>query len=256
MKKEFKPVSEFSVVKFYQTTDYDIFKKLPFNRDVDMTHVKELVESMKKYGFKGTIQVIQTSFIDGKESLYNLDGQHRVAAARIAGVPVNFEVTKCTTKRETVDMISMLNNSSKSWGTDTFLKVWSDLGLDEYIMMKEILNSTGIQITPLVYALTGSLRMVEFRKGTMQFPNIEESRKIIKQLLELNQYISTKSYCRRGIIGVMRMEGYDHKKMMQAVKGYAKNLNFPDGELAIRSLLIEFMEKEGMISKKTKKKVA
>jgi hypothetical protein len=243
-------MKNFKEVKFLETTDYDLFHKLPFNRDVDNAHVKELVESIKKYGFKGVIQVIETSFIDGIEKFYKLDGQHRVAAARIAGVPVTFELTVCKTKRETVEMISALNNSSKAWGTKTFLNVWGSLGLEEYVMMKEIQGLTQIQITPLVMALTGSTRMVEFRKGTMSIPNEKEAKKVIKQLLELNEFLPTKAYCRRGIISVMRMEGYNHSKMMKDVRSYAKNLDFPESELPLKDILIRFLDIKGNKVKK------
>ena len=188
----------FKKISYFETSEYEIFNLLPFNRDVDQAHVRSLVESMTKNGFKGVVQIIETSFIDGGATkLYILDGQHRVAAAKLANLPVRFELTKCETKRETVELISEMNNSSKSWGTSIFLNVWKGLGIEEYMMLDKAKSDTGFQITPLIEVFTGESKMKAFRKGTMSFPNIEESNIVLKQMLELNKYFPKKIKIKR-----------------------------------------------------------
>ena len=92
----------FKTVTYFESTDYSIFKLLPFNREVDKAHVKTLVESMRLHGFKGVSQIIRTKIIDGTEQFYIVDGQHRIAAAKQLGLPIRFELTELKTKKEKV----------------------------------------------------------------------------------------------------------------------------------------------------------
>ena len=108
-KKEF----QFEVVTYLQSDKYELFSYLPFNRPVDNAHVNKLMESMKIHGFKGVIQVIKTSFIEGVTKYYILEGQHRFAAAMRLGIPFKFELTELVSQKETAEFIAELNNSAK-----------------------------------------------------------------------------------------------------------------------------------------------
>jgi len=236
VKNNHKPIDEvFQVVTYFMTKKYHLFHSLPFNRAVCGVHVNELAESMTKHGFKGVVQIIKTSFIEGVKRMYILDGQHRIVAAMRLGIPFAFELTELKTLEETADFISTLNNSAKGWGTSQFLKVWAGLGLPEYLKLQEVFHSTGFQITPLVEAYTYSQQMKPFRAGKMKFPNEAESDLIIEQLVEMNKFLPKKAFCRRTIIRLMRQPKYNHKTMMSAVKKYVDVCgNFSENETELR----------------------
>jgi hypothetical protein len=228
----------FKTVPYFESTDYSIFKFLPFNRDVDKAHVKTLVESMRLHGFKGVIQIIKTKFINGKLEYYVVDGQHRISAASQLGLPIRFELTELNTRLQTAEFISQLNTSAKSWGTANFLYVWSSLGIEEYVKLARVQKETGFQITPLLEAYLFTSDQADYRKGKMTFTNESQSDKIIEQMIELNQYMPSKAFCRRAIIRVMRNPKYNHKKMLNAIKQYVNLVGaFTENERALKAEL-------------------
>lgn len=228
----------FTQVVYFETKDYSMFNLLGFNRKVDSAHVKRLVESMKAHGFKGVVQIIKTKFIDGVERYYIVDGQHRIAAAKQLGLPIRFELTELKTRVETADFIAELNTSMKSWGTANFLKVWSDLNIEEYVKLETIQKETGFQITPLLEAYLFTSCQVLYRKGKMKFPNEAESDKIIQQMIDLNKYLPNKAFCRRAVVRVMRNPKYNHKKMLGAVKQYVNLVgSFTENERSLKAEL-------------------
>jgi hypothetical protein len=228
----------FKQVTFFETTDYSMFNLLNFNRKVDSAHVKRLVESMKVHGFKGVVQIIKTKFIDGVVRYYVVDGQHRIAAAKQLNLSVRFELTELQTRVETADFIAELNTSMKSWGTANFLTVWADLDIEEYVKLGRIQKETGFQITPLLEAYLFTSCQVLYRKGKMKFTNEIESDKIVKQMVDLNQYLPNKAFCRRAIVRVMRNPKYNHKKMLNAVKQYINLVGaFTENERSLKGEL-------------------
>jgi len=234
----------FKNVTYFETTDYSIFKLLQFNRKVDKAHVKKLVESMKKNGFKGVIQIIKTKFIDGVMRYYVVDGQHRLAAAQQLGIPIRFELTELNTKMETAQFIAELNTSAKSWGTSNFLQVWSDMAIEEYVKLIQIQKETGFQITPLLEAYLGTSDQTDYRKGTMKFPNEENSDKIVSQMVDLNKFLPNKAFCRRAVVRVMRNPKYDHKKMKKAVSNFFDLVGgFSENERELKSQLDKLVQK-------------
>ena len=68
--------------KIQQTTDYGIFKKVPFNRQKDKNHVKEL----QKIILKENLLHLHPILINEKMEI--IDGQHRLEAAEALGLPI------------------------------------------------------------------------------------------------------------------------------------------------------------------------
>lgn len=213
---------DFKKVNYFETSEYSVFNNLPFNRNVDGSHVKKLVSSMKKNGFKGVIQIIKTKFIDGVLRYYVVDGQHRVAAAMQLNIPIKFELTELGSKRETAEFIAELNTSAKSWGTANFLEVWSAMEIEEYIKLARIQKDTGFQLTPLLEAYLETSNQLDYRRGKMKFPNEANSDLIIKQMVDINKYLPTKAFCRRAVVKAMRNPKYKHSKMKKAIANFVQ----------------------------------
>lgn len=233
----------FKKVNYFESADYKIFNTLPFNRNVDKTHVKRLVNSIKKNGFKGVIQIVKTKFIDGVMRYYVVDGQHRLAAAMQLNVPIRFEMTELKTKRQTAEFLKDLNTSAKSWGTTNFLEVWSSLDIQEYVTLSKIQKDTGFQITPLLECYLETSNQNDYRDGLMRFPNEKNSDKIIKQMIELNKFLPSKAFCRRAIVKAMRNPKYNHKKMKKAISDFVKLTGgFTENEKALRAELDKLID--------------
>jgi hypothetical protein len=202
---------KFKTVNFFATNDYSQFNFFEFNRPIDKNHVNKLAKSMKKRGFTGALIVIRTATVDGIEKLYILDGQHRFMASKQLGIDFKFEIVDIKTELDLAHYIADVNNSSKAWGTNQFLDVWSQMKITEYVKLQEVYKETKIQITPLVMVYTGIASMNDFRGGTMTFPDVDKSNQIIEQIMDLKGLLPTKAFCRRAIIRVMRKETYNHE---------------------------------------------
>jgi hypothetical protein len=234
----------FKKVDVLKTNDYSLFNLFSFNREIKQSHVKELVESMKKYGFQGSLQVVYTSCIDGVKRYYVADGQHRLFAAKQLGLPIKFEIVKLKTKKECINFVAELNTTSSGWVSANFLDSFSDLGTSEYVKLKVLQKETGFQLTPLLEAFLFSSDQKAYRKGEMKFPNEKHSLEIINQMIDLNNYLPSKAFCRRAIVRVMRNPKYNHKKMLNAIKEYNKLVgSFTENERGLKVELERLLEK-------------
>jgi hypothetical protein len=232
----------FKTVNHYETTDYSVLKLFPFNREIKRSHVKTLVENMRVYGFSSVIQVVKTNVINGIVNYYIADGQHRVEAAKQLGLAVKFNVIEFDNKLDIVDYVAKLNSSSQKFSASNYLNTWSKVEVSEYVKIESVVKETGFQITPVLEAYLFSSNQTDYRNGKMKFPNEVESDKIIKQMIETNQFLPTKAFCRRSLVRVMCNKKYDHKKMITAIKNYKKLVgNFSENELEYRKELEKLM---------------
>lgn len=227
---------------FFQSNDYSLFNFFDFNRKVDKNHVNKLAESMKVRGFRGAIIVIKTSLVDGIERLYILDGQHRFSSAEQLGIDFKFEIVEIKTELALAQYIADVNNSSKAWGTNQFLNVWSDMKIKEYVKLQDVFTKTKIQITPLVMIYNGTSDMKAFRKGSIEFKDEAKSDVIVDQIMDLGTLLPTKAFCRRAIIKTMRDDRYNHATMKPLIERYAKVIGFTENEVELKNELFNLLD--------------
>lgn len=226
---------DFKTETIYTSKDYKQFNFLDFNRVVSSSHVRLLMSEMDKHGFVGVMQVIYVQDSDGVYRYYIIDGQHRFTAAVRLGIYIKFQITELNSRREVANLTASLNTSAKGWGTANFLSVWSSMGIKEYVKLDSIRQSSGFQITPLLEAYLETSSQMEYRKGTMKFPNESKSDAIIKQMVELDEYLPKKAFCRRTIVKVMRQAKYNHDKMRSAIINYSTLMGgFTENEKELR----------------------
>lgn len=98
-----------------QTTNYDIFKSITSNREVNNSHVRTLVKAISKKNLLHLNPVICNS------SLEVIDGQHRLEAAKFLGVPVFYIVDNNIGKAD----IANINSNSKNWSIMDYINFWT-----------------------------------------------------------------------------------------------------------------------------------
>lgn len=87
------------------TTDYKIFGQITSNREVDKKHVKKLIKNISENNLLHLNPII----VNGNMEV--IDGQHRLEAAQILGVPVFYFMDENVDKTH----ISKLNSVKKDW---------------------------------------------------------------------------------------------------------------------------------------------
>lgn len=120
----------------HESTDYDKFELLSFNRNVVKT--KALRASMSKYGFLSPypIHVIK----NGKGKLQIKAGHHRFFVARALNIPVKYVISEDTAS------IYELEKATIKWTLNDFLVSFAKDGNPNYLAVQSYCEETGISI--------------------------------------------------------------------------------------------------------------
>ena len=143
------------------TNDYNMFKYIDGNRDVNKLHLKRLRESIaEKYI---TVPII----INEKNQI--IDGQHRFQSARDLNKPVYY------IKIDGLDLqdVQRLNTNTKNWTADAYLDGYCRLGLPDYIKYREYKNKYGFGHNEVSALLLNNTRYhggrnLDFKNGTFK----------------------------------------------------------------------------------------
>jgi hypothetical protein len=94
-----------SIPQLLVTTDYDQFKIIDSNREVNKNHLRKLINSIESKNLLYLFPLV----INNKMEV--IDGQHRLSAAKELGIPVYYMIDNTITKAD----IAMMNSNRKGW---------------------------------------------------------------------------------------------------------------------------------------------
>lgn len=165
----------------FETTNYDMFKTNEYQRSLDQKNVSRLVESFKSDGYiKG-----KPILVDMNMMIY--DGHHRLAAAKIAQVPITYLVQNDLTP---INLIHL--NEQLPWRSPDYLDFWCKMGNENYIRFKEIVTKYKIPPNVLMKLSTTHQKPYckNFRLGTFVFTEKQKNHFIytfdkVQEILDL-----------------------------------------------------------------------
>ena len=199
---------------------YEIFPKL--NRKIDESNVRQLVESFKQFGTASAkVTIIKTKSVTGRVKLFQGDGQHSIIAAGRLGLPllvVTVELADDTLLNVT-KYVAALNNNAKAWSTHNFLNAFACNGIDEYKIVGNMVEQSGLTITDMLYIFLGSASRENnntFKSGKLKFIDYNDSYELWEAVCSVKQYIPNKAYARRAIYPIFRM-AKDYKRMAKVI---------------------------------------
>ena len=124
LKNKFKPVGT-----IYETTDYDAFTLLDFNRDAKPR--KDLLDALDENGrFYEHIIV--------NENLEVLDGQHRLLSAKLKKKPITFYIVDKNTAEQ---VIRSVNTERRNWSVREYIDFYAKLGNKNFQVLISYLDS-------------------------------------------------------------------------------------------------------------------
>lgn len=127
----------------YETNDYDSFKKLKGNRDLhEKAKINALMASFKKYGWIGAPVIVN-------ENMEVIDGQNRIEACRILGIPVQYQIIKGLGIKDCIT----LNTNQENWDTDDFVYSYATQGLEDYVWIVETAKLYSMFTLKIILAL-------------------------------------------------------------------------------------------------------
>lgn len=158
-----------------KTKDYDSFKSIVSNREVDKKHVKKLVASIKRKN----LMIIRPMVVNSK--LEVIDGQHRLEACKQLKEPVYFVKLDDLDKED----IALLNTCQKNWAMIDFINFYTIEGRKDFKTFARLLNEySDIKVTTLM-KMCGNSRNV--RQGDIDISNINRARQVACWISQLSR---------------------------------------------------------------------
>ena len=202
------------------TTSYDSYKFKSLQRIIRESHVKELIEEMKTYGFaeNKSISVNQKNEI--------IDGHHRFLAAKSLGIPMLVQVCKNTTK----ESIIRANKYQLNWDKHDFTNTYAKQGNPNYIALKEFMEKyPKFKMTQALILLVNEPnahpKTKVFQSGEFKIGSIKKAEEIAKKIEEFATY-HPKAYGSKCISALMccemRCKGFSFREFIE------KLAKFPD----------------------------
>lgn len=201
------------------TNDYDMFKSITSNREVDERHVKRLADAI------GKKNLLHINPIVCNEQFEVIDGQHRLEAARRLGVPVYYLTDGQVTKGD----IAAINSNAKNWSVMDYINYWTIEKKPGFDRLSAFLSDH-----PMIPTSTAMLMLSSdckrdtagLKNGFVDISNYETALTIAGILKEYRNLIDH-AYDRNFVLAVMHVAavpGYNHDIMRTKLEFQSRSL--------------------------------
>lgn len=210
-----------ATVNLLKTTDYEKFKHLPGNRDLDMRHVRRIAKSMREDG-----NMLDLFPIRVNKEFHIIDGKHRLKAAELNKYPAVYEVSPNATIATTL----VGNTNNKNWTWFDFAESHAGRGNENYQQFLELYKKHRFNFQILLsycsLSIIGKFKSTEFNHGNFVMKNYALVDKLLEQLGELSVVADQRSRVfAMACLKLMRTPAYDHQKMLTKLELYGERLN-------------------------------
>lgn len=204
--------------EIYQTTDYNRFKIMNGNRNINKQHLERIkLNILKKY-------VMSPILVNERFEI--VDGQHRFTALKELKMPVFYYVIPGLT----IDECQLLNSYSSNWTSMDYIKSFSRIGNKNYqLIMKFIEAYPFIQNAyTIIYLLQGKksnsngslLSSIKTGEFELSMNDYNAACAIADKMKEFSRI--TKEYThtlfQRAIMQIIMHPSYDHDRMLSKME--------------------------------------
>ena len=178
------------ITKVLYEKNYTKFTLFDNNRDVNETHVEELIVSMRKSG--QLMPVVVTP------DLEVIDGQHRLKACEKLGLHVSYVINKTGNSKQ----IAVMNNTQKGWKNKDFLKHFSHSGhsnSSEYKKIEKFFEEYKLPFRVGITLLSNYTvnmsdhhhrgPMPSFRDGSFKIQDLDKAKETASRLIKLKSFV-------------------------------------------------------------------
>jgi len=177
------------ITKVMYEKNYTKFTLFDNNRDINETHVEELISSMRKSG--QLMPVVVTP------DLEVIDGQHRLKACETLGIPVSYVINSAGNSKQ----IAVMNNTQKGWKNKDFLKHFShNSHSSEYKKIEKFFEEYKLPFTVGIALLSDRAinndnnvanrgPMPSFRNGTFKIVDLDKANETASRLIKLKSFV-------------------------------------------------------------------
>jgi hypothetical protein len=161
------------------TTNYSMFKEFSSNREIDEKHVRKLVREIQNRN----LLAVNPILVD--HNMHVVDGQHRLEAAKVLGVPIFYIVGDVRR-----DDISKINSNQKNWGLMDYLNYYTIEGKKAYLQISNLINHYPRITHSALVALSDpelTRSSDKIKNGLLDTGNIEFARQVCEVIMHLHE---------------------------------------------------------------------
>lgn len=219
----------------YRTNNYEQFKRLIGNREVNPKRVKTIKKSIEEIGYIPNPIVVN-------ENMEVIDGQGRLQALKELGLPVEYIIKNGVGIKECLFM----NINQERWKLIDYINSYAELGNQSYKMFKDLIELYPIySVNTIGSAIKGvmTITSTNVRKGELEV-SINEYENAIMTLNYINRFIPTIKYLKgkptnffQALVFVYNIEEVDKERLVnQVLNNVSDMLPFHDTNGAIQSI--------------------
>jgi len=163
-----------------KTTNYDRFKTVTANRELNERHLKTLMASI------GENNLLHLNPIVVNEKNEIIDGQHRLESARRLGVPIFFIIGNVNKSD-----ISTLNRVQKKWTSMDYVNFYTIEKRPGFHLLSKFLfehPNLGLSTVLCLISDTGNREIDNIRSGSVNVLNYDQACKIAHAIDELSKH--------------------------------------------------------------------
>lgn len=209
------PTEGKSPVQILCTDNYDIFRFLKGNRDLNQLKIKRIIESVEK-----GLDLFRYCPIMVNKDGYVIDGQHRFFVCKKLSLPVYYVTVPNFTLRQVAEM----NQNASKWTDKDFLNCYIDIGNKHYVFLKEFAEkyqvSLGIAISILYEGRVNVKCLDDFRDGLFKVEYEKTATKLMDHALLYKDYCQ--SYVSRNFLQaldkLLASKDYNSSEMLEKLR--------------------------------------
>jgi hypothetical protein len=200
--------------QIYEESNYDVFHRLPDNRDLLSSRFNKLIASISAKYILNPIVV--------NENMEIIDGQGRYEALKALGKPIIYIIANGATS----DDCRLMNKYNTKWVKSDFAKSHAKAGKKAYVLLLKCCEETKMPIETVLrlsshaaHAQAHAMSVLE--RGDLEFT--EEDYEIVKDLaVKITEVLEALQYRGRANIAfatalkvAVETKGYEHERMLK-----------------------------------------
>lgn len=217
----------------YKTSDYDKFRTLLGNRNVDEGHVNKLIESMDHNDLSEQNPAIIN------EKLEIVDGQHRIAAWIKSARPIYYVIKEGAT----LDDVRLLNTTMKKWGMQDYVDSYVKQGNQNYFILDQLCKTYSLPISIGMRLLNKTMQDASstirlFKAGKFEVVSLKEAESMALTM------VAYKPYTELGVwrsTDFLRAIIYLHENKLVVLKRMLKKLEMHESKLRRQASTREYL---------------
>lgn len=165
-------------IEILKTRDYDQFKTITSNRDINRLHVKKLSESIKA-----------RNLLWAKPPLVNernqvIDGQHRLEACAMIKADFYYMIAPGLNKED----MAILNTNQKNWTSADFINYFTIEGKKDYQELSKLINKyEDLKVSMLIAFAGGVSWGGGLKEGLFKANNIPRARQVCEWIMQIKK---------------------------------------------------------------------